>query len=698
MTTISLFAHLLGAVACAAATLWVMRRGDRRRLDHSPIILALALTGIWSAIAAALGPASLYAELAEAARNLGWIWLLFRLFATDGRDESLRLIRPVVAVLALVEMMQPLLLLVELHFAITPQLEALTLQAATLLRMLAAVGALVLLHNLYAGAANASRHLLRWSAAALTLAWAYELNLYTVAYLSAEAPRALLSLRGGAAMVLALVLAIGVSPVTSGMQFSPSRAVTFRSLSLALIGLYLFVMGVVTRSLSLLGGDLGRLTQIGFLVMAITAAIIWLPSPRLRGWLRVTAVKHLFQHRYDYREEWLRFTRTIGCSSTTEPDLHERAIKAMADITDSPAGLLLAPNEEAQLSLMARWRWSSVEVPAQAAGYELAGLLEQRHFILDLDQVRAGVDHHGEVALVPDWLRNDDQAWALVPLLHFDRLVGAVVLARPPVSRKLDWEDLDLLRVVGQQLASYLAEQSGQQALMEASRFDEFNRRIAFVMHDIKNLASQLSLLARNAEKHSENPDFREDMLVTLRNSADKLNALLARLGRYGSGQSQVRQPVDLEQVVKQLPAKFSHAHTVSVARSTSSIVIADREGLEQALIHIVQNAVDASDENSPVKIDLSSDGLNARIDVIDTGSGMSMAFQRNGLFKPFISSKEGGFGIGAYEARELIRAMGGRLDVESREGLGSRFTITLPLAEAKQFLNAGRRTTSEVA
>lgn len=698
MAQVSLFAHLAGAAACAVGALWVVQRGDPRRPDRVSALVALALTGFWSGMAAAFGATAPQTELVETARNLSWIWLLFRLFANDGRDETLRLIRPVAAVLALVELFQPVLLLVELRFAITPALDALTLQISTVLRMLVAVGALVLLHNLYAGAANISRQLLRWSAMALALAWAYELNLHTVAYLSSEVPQLLLSVRGGVAVLLATALAIGANSVTSGLQFSPSRAVTFRSLSLLLIGCYLFVMGVVTRSLSLLGGDLGRLTQVGFLVMATAAAIVWLPSPRLRGWLRVTAVKHLFQHRYDYREEWLRFTRTIGRGTAMEQDLHERAIKAMADITDSPAGLLLAPNEEAQLALVARWRWSSIEVPAQATDYALAGLLEQQNFIIDLDQVRAGVDHHGEVALVPDWLRDDDQAWALVPLLHFDRLVGAVLLARPPVSRKLDWEDLDLLRVVGQQLASYLAEQSGQQALMEASRFDEFNRRIAFVMHDIKNLASQLSLLARNAEKHSENPEFRADMLVTLRNSSDKLNALLARLGRYGSGQVHTRQKIDLEQVVKQLVARFRPVHSISLARSEPCMVMADNEALEQALIHIVQNAIDASAPEAPVMVDLASDGINARIDIIDTGAGMTMAFQRNGLFKPFVSSKDGGFGIGAYESRELVRAMGGRLDVESREGLGSRFTIILPLAQAAEYLNADRREKQEVA
>ncbi|MCP5396936.1 MAG: hypothetical protein H6918_09430 [Sphingomonadaceae bacterium] len=120
-----------------------------------------------------------------------------------------------------------------------------------------------------------------------------------------------------------------------------------------------------------------------------------------------------------------------------------------------------------------------------------------------------------------------------------DRLLGVVVLARPPVPRALDWEDFDLLKLVGRQLASYLAEQAGEQALMDASQFDEFNRRIAFVMHDIKNLASQLGLLARNAERHADKPEFRADMLVTLRNSADKLNMLLARLNRYGASGSE---------------------------------------------------------------------------------------------------------------------------------------------------------------
>ena len=264
------------------------------------------------------------------------------------------------------------------------------------------------------------------------------------------------------------------------------------------------------------------------------------------------------------------------------------------------------------------------------------------------------------------------------------------MLTRPTPARRFDWEDFDLLRIAGRQLASYLAEHALQAALAEASRFDDFHRRIAFVMHDIKNLASQLSLLARNAELHAEKPEFRADMLVTLRNSADKLNNLLARLSRYvGGGGAERLGEVDATDVVKQVAAQFREQHAVLLAECQPCTVSANRESLEQVLVHLVQNAIDASADGVPVLLGVITDGLHARIEVIDSGCGMSPDFVRTRLFKPFVSSKQGGFGIGAFEARELVRAMRGRLEVDSREGLGSRFTVRLPLAGAQGIFEA---------
>ncbi|QYU66167.1 PEP-CTERM system histidine kinase PrsK [Leptolyngbya sp. 15MV] len=578
-------------------------------------------------------------------------------------------------------------MLVDIRFGVTPQLQQLVLQLEAMFHVLVATGALVLLHNLYVGASPATRQALRWSTVTLAAMWAYDLNLYTVIYLTDSTPGELLALRGLVIAVVAFGLAVGLGTSRVPVRLRPSRAVTFQSLSLLVIGTYLMFMVGVVQSLDLLGADFGRLTQVGFLFFASLAALYWMPSKRLRGWMRVTLIKHLFQHRYDYRAEWLRFTQTIG--RTGAGPFGERVVRAMADMTESPSGLLLLPEEDGTLALAARWQWPEIAVPPVALSAELAALIEQEKFILGLDEVRDGADRHGESGLLPEWLLDAEGTWALVPLLHFERLTGVVVLARPALARRLDWEDLDLLRLAGQQLASYIAEQNVQQALMETARFDEFNRRMAFVMHDIKNLASQLGLLARNAERHADNPDFRADMLVTLRKSSEKLSGLLARLGRYGAVTKESRETVDLAELGERLVARFAVQHPVELIAEGSVVVEADPEAIEQALGHLLQNAIEASEPYAIVFLEVARIGGMAVVQVVDAGSGMTPEFVRNGLFKPFVSSKANGFGIGAFEARELVRAMGGRLEVDSREGLGTRFAIRLPLATTTAVLEA---------
>jgi putative PEP-CTERM system histidine kinase len=673
--------HFVAALVCVGAAGWIGRKGDRTRPDRAATALALLLTAAWCVVVAALGTGSLGTTIAETIRNLAWINVIYRLFAADGRHESLRPIRPVIGALVFVEVLQPFLALVGAGTGSGAGQTMLTFQLQAMFHVLVATGALVLLHNLYVGATSSTRAVLRWSAAGLALLWAWDLNFYTMSYLSARASPELAALHGLVVLAGAVCLAFGLGPAGSPVRLRPSRAVTFQSLSLLVIAAYLVLMLGLAQSFDLLGGDLGRLTQVGFVFLAMLAALYWLPSRRLRGWIRVMFAKHLFQHRYDYRSEWLRFTQTIGRSGA-EP-FGERVVRAMAEITESPAGLLFLPGDDGALELAARWQWPGIAVPPAGVTAPLAAVLAREAFILDLGELRAGIDRFGEAALVPEWLADAEDAWAIVPLLHFERLTGLVVLAKPGSDRRLDWEDLDLLRLAGQQLASYLAERSVQETLMEAARFDEFNRRMAFVMHDIKNLASQLGLLARNAERHADNPDFRADMLVTLRKSSEKLSALLARLGRYGANGTERREPVDLVALAERVVERARTGHPVQLIAHHRAIAEGDPDALEQALDHLVQNAIDASRPGDPVFIEVAGEGGNARIQVLDSGSGMAPEFVRNGLFKPFVSSKPNGFGIGAFEARELVRGMHGRLEVDSREGLGTRFNIYLPLSSA---------------
>jgi putative PEP-CTERM system histidine kinase len=267
-------------------------------------------------------------------------------------------------------------------------------------------------------------------------------------------------------------------------------------------------------------------------------------------------------------------------------------------------------------------------------------------------------------------------------LLHQQRLVGLVILAAPEYRRALDWEDFDLLRTAGNQAASALAEALSQEALANAQRFEEFNRRFAFILHDIKNLVSQLSLLARNAERHADNPDFRADMVATLQSSVGKMNDLLTRLAPRSSSRVQRVDAQPLRPILATAIAARRRDRDVQLLGDAGLSARVDPDALEQAVSHLLQNALDAS-SGTPVTVRVAGHSGSVAISIADKGIGMDGDFIRNRLFQPFASTKSGGFGVGAFEARALIMAMGGRLDVDSRPGRGTTFTITLPAGEA---------------
>jgi len=309
--------------------------------------------------------------------------------------------------------------------------------------------------------------------------------------------------------------------------------------------------------------------------------------------------------------------------------------------------------------------------------------VESRGRIIEFDALRGGYGPHEDRSLpAPEWMLDDSSIWAGIPLIHHDRLVGIVLLAAPEYRRPLDWEDFDLLRTAGRQAASSLAEAHGQEALSNAQRFEEFNRRFAFILHDVKNLVSQLSLVARNAERHADNAEFRADMVATLKSSVGKMNELLARLSPRSSARVQRLEPQPLRPVLTAAIAAKRGDHDVKLIGDASLWAEFDGPALEQGVGHLIQNAVEACSPALPVKVRVSSHDGSVTIAITDKGVGMDSDFLRNRLFQPFSSSKPDGFGIGAFEARSLIAAMGGQLGVDSSPGKGTTFTILLPAAE----------------
>jgi len=686
---VAFWSHALAAALYSALVLWELRRGIRIGGEHRMLLAALALTACWAWLTA-VDPHSILAAYAETARNLVWLGVLYRLaegdgVEGDGADRRQRGVRPVYAAVAGVLGLQLIFDALPLMTG-TGAADVALRSTAILLRLTAAAGALVLVHNLYGQAAPASRASIRLAMLGLALMWVYDINLYTVVYVDPGAARGLFDWRGLAVAATAPMIALGGAR-GEGWRVRLSRAATFQSLSLLAICAYLALMAVVAAALRGSGVDWTRNLAVTIMVLLTIAAVVLIPSPRARGWAKVKLAKHLFEHRYDYRTEWLRFTETLGAWGPQAAPLGERVVKAFADMLDVPGGVLLISDDSGSFEVAADWNWPGSPSPGAGVGVEAAALfwraIADDGRIVDFEARRSGWDGPRDARLaIPEPLLAEPHAWAGIPLIHQERLVALVVLAAPDYNRALDWEDYDLLRTAGRQAASSLAEAHGQQALVNAQRFDDFNRRFAFILHDIKNLVSQLSLVARNAERHADNPDYRADMIATLKSSVGKMNDLLLRIAPTGEPRDVSLSAVELRPLLGAAIATQRHRHDVQLHGDAGDWVVADAAALGQAIGHLLHNAVDASPPGAAVIVRVDRDCDQLSIAIIDHGQGMDGDFVRNRLFLPFASTKKGGFGVGAFEAKSLISAMNGRLTVESRPGQGTRFTISLPLFE----------------
>ncbi len=224
------------------------------------------------------------------------------------------------------------------------------------------------------------------------------------------------------------------------------------------------------------------------------------------------------------------------------------------------------------------------------------------------------------------------------------------------------------------------AQARAAEALTVARQFESFNRASAFVVHDIKNLVAQLSLLLANAAKHKHKPEFQEDMLATIESSVARMNRMLLKLREApdASATGIVDLAGMLDEVIRSKNA-FSLQPSLEILDSGLNVK-GDRERLVRVIGHIVQNAIEATPYTGQVGVKLLRQDELAVITVTDTGTGMDDNFIRERLFRPFASTKGTGMGIGAYESRAYVQELGGDIQVVSQPGQGTRFTIRLPL------------------
>lgn len=688
LVDLAITGHALSAAAHAALAVFLIHSLQERPSSSAALnifIAALFSTSLWSVASMASPFGSGLVSAMETVRNGAWLLFMIVLPTAFRGQKLLSAAGYVYTVLYTILAFQLLIPLLwpEAVAGLSPG-ETGPDTIGFVLRMLFVAGALMLVHDLYRSQESDARWGISLPLAGLAAFWCYDLNLYTIAYLGSDLTVELQAARGFMAAIIAVVFALG-SRRNARFRIRLSRKAAFHSASLGAVALYILLMVCTAGLVNMIGGSEARLYSLFTLVVLSILGLLMLPSDRFRSWLRVKLAKHFFPHRYDYRDEWMRFTDTIGRTDHDTGPLYQRVLKAVCAICESPGAILLMPDRIGHYRIAGRWNWDGMDIEGELLSRQAAEGFERNNFILDLENARKGIGASGAFSGTPSWALAEPLAWIMLPFVHLGRLTGIAVLRRPRVTRPLDWEDIDMLRVASAQAASYLAEAQGQETVIELQRFDQFNRRFAFIMHDIKNLVSQLSLLARNAERHADNPEFRADMIDTLQGSVGRLNDLLARLSQHHKGKAEPVRVCELTDIVKRALAERKTGDNITLVATHPVEALADPARVSTILGHLVQNAIDASPPNAPVEVRVRQAAQMASVSVVDTGSGISEEFLREKLFRPFSSDKEGGFGIGAYEAQMLARAMGGRIDVESQIGIGSRFTLYLPLAVAGQ-------------
>jgi putative PEP-CTERM system histidine kinase len=461
-----------------------------------------------------------------------------------------------------------------------------------------------------------------------------------------------------------------------------SRAAVFQSATLLLVGAYLLIVAGVGYYVRYTGGHWGRALSVALVFVALVALTLLIASGSMRARLRVYISKNFFSYRYDYREEWLRFTQLL--SGSAEPQLTaETVVRALANLVESPSGMLWM-QRSAGGDFMQAARWNLPALPGtEARDGPLATFWRERAWIVDIDECRERPDAYPGLVL-PDWLTSEPRCWLLVPLLVREALIGFVVLGRPRAIVELNWEVRDLLRTAASQASGYLDQAQATEALLEARKFDAFNRMSAFVVHDLKNIVTQLSLMMKNAKRLRDNPEFQQDMLDTVENSLEKMRQLMLQL-REGDKPHGLTSGVDLEQIARRLAAAASSKGRVLELELQPGVSTRGHaERVERVLGHVVQNAFDATPASGHVRLKLDSQGSQARVRVEDNGCGMSEDFIQNRLFKPFQTTKASGMGIGAHESYQYVQELGGKISVQSELNQGTVVTLLLPLFHAQ--------------
>lgn len=541
---------------------------------------------------------------------------------------------------------------------------------------------LIHIEQLIRNARNISFNQIKFFSLAVGAVFAYDFFMYADALNHNKISSNLYDMRGIINGFSAFIIAsIIIKPTNLQVNIKLSRQLVFHSGVLIGCGIYLIVMSAVGYYINFLGGSWGSALQIFFLFSALFLLVILVFSERIQNKFRVFLNRHLFNYKYDYRDEWLQISNYLSASNAELP-LQDRSVRAVASVINAKGGALWLKDSHDSYEPISTFHMPIEALKSYTRSCDFIQFLDEKHWIIEMDEYNESPHVYDNIH-VAESLLHIPSAWLIIPLIFNEKLMGFILLLESPANINIDWEDRDILKTAARQTATHLAQMQSANALIEARQFATFNKMSAFIVHDLKTMIAQLSLLMTNASKHKSNPVFIDDMLGTIEHSVSKMYNLLSQL-RQGNQNLNI-EVFDVAELLSDLITDYAQRTPKPqfVAGPFPLFIKANAQQFRSIVGHLIQNALDASSKTGKIHVFVTKKDNTAVIEIKDTGIGMSDAYIKEKLFKPFESTKGlTGMGIGAYQAREYIKQIGGELSVKSKQQVGTVFTIKIAIAE----------------
>lgn len=683
LSDFSLISHAAAALTYGLLAILVATRYLRRDVDRA-LFLAAIVTSLWSAAMVSQSlwnfPSFFIRYFLELLRDATWITLLFAMLRDSFRQGNLTgQLKRILGISALA------LLILLGGFGLLESLAGLSIldgKTKVLGQIALSLLGLSLVEQIWRNNPGVGRSSLKYICIGITTIFAFDFFMYADALLFGEIAESFWNARGLVNALLVPLFAVNViNTRKQPVDFQLSRSAVFHASTLVFAGAYLLFLAIGGYYVRILGGDWGEALQVLFLAISLTFLVTLLVSRRIRARLMVMISQNFFDYKYDYREEWLKMTRELSDLSE-HPPLAQRVIRILAGLVESNAGAIWLKSDQGSYVLKASINLTPPKYTLIDEDEDLIRFLKDREWIVNLNEYRADPISYNLLE-IPDAISQTPDAWLIIPLFLDNELYGIAMVGTPYARVELNWENFDLIKVVARQACNLLAQADAQHRLSRAMQFEAVSKASAFMVHDLKTVIAQLSLLVKNAPKHRDNPAFIDDMINTTEHAVRKMSNLVDHIRKPASNESEPCKPLDLTSLVNQLIEHYGRQQPKPQIEGNPAptMVRADAEQLRSVLGHLIQNAQDATPPNGEITLTLKNARGNVVLFIQDTGSGMTEEFISSRLFKPFESTKGlTGMGIGAYQAREYVQKLGGNIDVTSEPGVGSCFSVRIPL------------------